>query len=270
MSTLRAAAVIPARYASERLPGKPLLDTTGWPLIRHVWEQVRAARHLDPVIVATDDVRIAEAARAFGAEVAMTRADHPSGSDRVAEVAQRLSADVILNVQGDEPELDPADLDRLVERLAAHPDEALSTLARPFGPDESDHFADPNAVKVVLDGCGRALYFSRAPIPHGTDTAGTWLHLGVYAWRREALLTFAGTKPTPLERRERLEQLRVLEHGQSIGVVTTGHAALGIDTPDDYARFVERVATGTARLVRTPGVQSTGGRTPPRDSPGAS
>lgn len=242
--TARAAAVLPVRFASTRLPGKPLLAQTGKPLIQHVWEQVRRARRLEPVIVATDDERVAAAARGFGAQVAMTDPRHPSGSDRVAEVARGLPHELILNVQGDEPEVDPGDLDRLVERLADH-GEDLVTLARPLGdangPDgDAAEFIDPHLVKVVVDGRGRALYFSRSPVPHGATPAGAFAHQGVYGWRREALLAFAAGTPTQLERLERLEQLRALEMGLSIGVVFTQHASLGIDTPSDYARFVER------------------------------
>lgn len=239
MTAPRAAAILPARYASTRLPGKPLLDQTGKPLIQHVWEQVRRARLLDPVIIATDDERIADAARRFGAEVVMTRADHVSGTDRVAEVAAGLDVELIVNVQGDEPEIDPGDLDRLVERLAGTDDD-MATLARPLSADEQPLLADPNAVKVVFADDGRALYFSRSPIPHGAQSEGSWLHLGVYAYRRGVLLDLAAAAPHALEQRERLEQLRALARGLTIGVVTTRHHGLGIDTPDDYARFVER------------------------------
>jgi 3-deoxy-manno-octulosonate cytidylyltransferase (CMP-KDO synthetase) len=283
----RAAAILPVRYASTRLPGKPLLAQTGRPLIRHVWEQVRRARRLDPVIVATDDERIAQAARAFGAQVELTDAGHPSGSDRVAEVVRRLPPGVqlVLNVQGDEPEVDPGDLDRLVERLAAGGEE-LVTLARPLGPGEAAAWRDPHTVKVVCDEAGRALYFSRSPIPHGLDgsgahdalagagspaaggpaagtpatgspaagtlVAGALAHQGVYGWRREALLAFAAAPPSALERAERLEQLRALALGMRIGVVLTDHASLGIDTPQDYARFVERHARREAGALRSP------------------
>lgn len=239
--TITAAAVIPARWASTRLPGKPLLDRTGKPLIRHVWERVSSARRLAPVIIATDDERILAAARDFGARAVMTRADHPSGTDRVAEVVAGLDAEYVLNVQGDEPEIDPGDLDRLVDRLTASGDDMV-TLARPLGPDEGDVFADPHAVKVVFDAAGRALYFSRAPIPHGAEAAGAHLHLGVYGFRRAALERMAAAPPSVLERRERLEQLRALEMGLAIGIVLTTNHALGIDTPDDYARFVARSA----------------------------
>lgn len=240
-----AAAIIPVRYASTRLPGKPLLAETGQPLIRHVWDRVRQARRLDPVIVATDDARIAQAAAAFGARVEMTAASHPSGSDRVAEVAGRLREELILNVQGDEPEVDPDDLDRLVLRLAGSGDE-LVTLARRLAPGDAADLADPHVVKLVLDDQDRALYFSRCPIPHGARPQDALVHQGVYGWRREALLRFAAAPPTALERTERLEQLRALGLGMRVGVVLTNHRSLGIDTPEDYARFVLRYGSRTS------------------------
>jgi 3-deoxy-manno-octulosonate cytidylyltransferase (CMP-KDO synthetase) len=243
--TARAAAVLPVRFASTRLPGKPLLAQTGRTLIQHVWEQVRRARRLDPVIVATDDPRIAEAVRRFGGQVEMTDAAHPSGSDRVAEVVRRLDLPLVLNVQGDEPEVDPGDLDRLVERLATGGEE-LVTLARRLQPDEAATLADPNVVKLVTDAAGRALYFSRCPIPHGARPEQALAHQGVYGWRRDALLAFAGAPPCEAERAERLEQLRALHLGMNIGVVLTTHASLGIDTPSDYAAFVKRHAARAA------------------------
>ncbi|MFT7461828.1 MAG: 3-deoxy-manno-octulosonate cytidylyltransferase (CMP-KDO synthetase) [Pseudohongiellaceae bacterium] len=244
MTAPRAAAILPARYASTRLPGKMLLDRTGKTLIQHVWEQVSLAQCLDPIIIATDDERIAEVARGFGAQVAMTRADHASGTDRVAEVAAGLDCELVMNIQGDEPEIDPGDLDRMVQRLAATSDD-MTTLARPFLADEAELLADPNAVKVVFADDGQALYFSRSPIPYGTDPQGTWLHLGVYAYRRAALFSLAEAAPHPLELRERLEQLRALALGLTIGVVPTEHPGLGIDTPEDYARFVKRFRDNT-------------------------
>ncbi len=263
MNTL---AVIPARFASTRLPGKPLLRATGKFLIQHVYEQASAARHVGRVIVATDDERIAEAVRSFGGEAAMTRADHPSGTDRIAEVVRGLATggaasgagqlpppDLILNVQGDEPEIDPAHLDRLIQRMAADPDCPMGTLAAPFPPDADP--TDPNCVKVVKNSLGRALYFSRALIPYPRDAGlaaarrgatgaclpGAWyLHVGIYAYRRSFLLELANLAPSPLEQTERLEQLRVLENGHAIAVVEVEHAAPGIDTPRDYDAFVAR------------------------------
>jgi len=239
-------AIIPARYGSTRFPGKPLANETGRTLIQHVYEQVRRAKSIDAVIIATDDERIIEAVKSFGGRAELTRSDHPSGTDRIAEVAQRLDAELIVNVQGDEPEIDPAHIDRLVARLVENDDLVQGTLACPF-PKDGDP-ADPNAVKVVLDHRGRALYFSRSLIPCPRDSAGrpvapeAWLlHIGVYAYRRDWLLELAALPQTPLEKREKLEQLRVLEHGRSIGVVVVDSAAVGIDTPADYQAFVARM-----------------------------
>jgi len=238
-------AVIPARYASIRFPGKPLARQTGKYLIQHVYEQVRRARSISEVIVATDDLRIREAVESFGGRVVMTRADHPSGTDRVAEAAEGVDADLIVNVQGDEPEIEPDSIDRLVALLACQPEVGIATLACPFAAGANP--ADPNAVKVVLDRKGRALYFSRSLVPYPRDAKGRpdvpgdWLlHLGIYAYRRDFLLKLASLEPTPLERRERLEQLRALEQGQPIAVGIVERAAIGIDTPEDYAAFVER------------------------------
>ena len=243
---MNAIAIIPARYASTRFPGKPLLRETGKYLIQHVYEQVGRARLIDEVIVATDDERIAEAVRSFHGRAVMTRADHPSGTDRVAEVARGLDAEIVVNVQGDEPEIEPSNIDTLVGLLAGDPTVRIGTLACPF-PADADP-SDPNAVKVVLDARGRALYFSRSLIPYPRDTAGRptvagqWLlHLGIYAYRRSFLLELAKLPPTPLEQREKLEQLRTLENGHAIAVGIVEKAAIGIDTPEDYAAFVRRV-----------------------------
>lgn len=241
-------AVIPARYGSTRFPGKPLASKTGKYLIQHVYERVKQARLVRRCLVATDDERIAVAVRGFGGQAVMTRPDHPSGTDRVAEVVRGLSGsddDIILNVQGDEPEIEPAYLDRLVQRLAAEPPDCpMATLACPFpaGADPSD----PDCVKVVLNSAGRALYFSRALIPYARDvgalgrSGACLLHLGVYAYRRPFLLTLAGWKPGVLEQIEKLEQLRVLERGTPLAVEIVEKACIGIDTPLDYERFVAR------------------------------
>jgi 3-deoxy-manno-octulosonate cytidylyltransferase (CMP-KDO synthetase) len=241
---MEVAAVIPARYASTRLPGKPLLSETGRTLIQHVVEAARRSTKLDRVIVATDDLRIVEAVHRFGGEVVLTRADHPSGTDRVAEVAASLpSAGIIVNLQGDEPEMSPEALDRVVELLEADPDAPMATLATPIR-DEAV-FLDPSCVKVVVDRNGRALYFSRSPIPchrEGLPATGPLghLHLGLYAYRRDFLLGLADLPPSPLERAERLEQLRVLESGFPIAVGVVDEPSIGIDTPEDYGRFVAR------------------------------
>ncbi len=239
---MKAAIIIPARYASSRLPGKPLLRATGKYLIQHCYEQALLAECADRVIVATDDERIADAVRSFGAEVAMTRGDHVSGTDRIAEVAESLDAEIIVNLQGDEPQFDPAGLDLLVA-LIAESDAPMATLAVPIR-DEATH-RNPNIVKVVCAGDGRALYFSRSPIPMVRDgspdfTGDLFLqHLGVYAYRRDTLLSLARTPAHPLELAEKLEQLRALANGIAIrvGIVPVGHR--GIDTPEDYAEFVK-------------------------------
>jgi 3-deoxy-manno-octulosonate cytidylyltransferase (CMP-KDO synthetase) len=241
-------AIIPARYGSTRFPGKPLARQTGKYLIQHVVEQVQQARGIRRCIVATDDERIEAAVRESGGQAVMTRPDHPSGTDRIAEVVRRLDGaddDIILNVQGDEPEIEPATLDRLAARLAGEgADCPTATLACPFPPEVDPR--DPNCVKVVVDRAGRALYFSRALIPYPRDGDGggardRWLlHLGVYAYRRGFLLKLAGWEPGVLEQIEKLEQLRVLERGYAMAVEVVEHAAVGIDTPQDYEQFVAR------------------------------
>ena len=239
---MKAAIIIPARYNSSRLPGKPLLNATGKFLIQHCYDQALKAKLAGRVIVATDDERIANAVRSFGGEVAMTRADHVSGTDRIAEVARTLDAEFIVNLQGDEPQFDPAGLDLLIGFGAD-----MATLAVPIRDDGT--YRNPNIVKVVCADDGRALYFSRSPIPMVRDAApdfasGRFLqHLGVYSYRRDTLLSLARTAPHPLELAEKLEQLRALALGITIrvGVVSAGHR--GIDTPEDYAEFVKSVAS---------------------------
>jgi 3-deoxy-manno-octulosonate cytidylyltransferase (CMP-KDO synthetase) len=237
-------AIIPARFGSTRLPGKPLLSDTGRPLIQHVVEAAATSRRIGRIIVATDDARIADAVRRFGGEAALTRPDHPSGTDRVAEVAAELpAAGIVVNLQGDEPEVSGATLDRVVELLLDGPEGVLmATLATPIR-DEAT-YRDPSCVKVVRDARGRALYFSRSPVPHRRDGTGfppeALLHLGLYAYRREFLLRLTQLLPSPLERCEKLEQLRVLEAGYSIAVGIVEEPSVGIDTADEYRRFVER------------------------------
>lgn len=241
-------AVIPARYASVRFPGKPLARRTGKYLVQHVYEQVVQAHRVDACIVATDDDRILQAVHEFGGRAELTRSDHVSGTDRVAEVARRATAadgDIILNVQGDEPEIEPAALDRLVARLVAESeaDCPMATLACAFPADWDP--ADANAVKVVLNSGQRALYFSRARIPYPRDDAGRGrasclLHIGVYAYRRKFLLELAELPPGRLEQIEKLEQLRVLERGAAIAVELVDRPSVGVDTPQDYDRFVAR------------------------------
>lgn len=251
-------AVVPARFASTRFPGKPLANKTGKFLIQHVCERVLAAKRVDRVIVATDDERIVEAVKSFGGEARMTRSDHVSGTDRVAEVAaglQLTDRDLVLNVQGDEPEIEPASLDELVA-LMERTDHGcgIGTLAARFEPDApksgSGSPRDPNCVKVVLDGRGRALYFSRSLIPYPRDTGGEvdqperWLlHLGVYAFRPSVLNEIAGDAAAGaggIEQTESLEQLRWLCGGMPIAVAVVKRGSVGIDTPADYAAFVGR------------------------------
>lgn len=244
---MQVVAIIPARFGSTRFPGKPLAYQTGKYLIQHVYEQVTAAKKIDRCIVATDDQRIVSAVQSFGGEATTTRTDHPSGTDRIAEVIRGLDGnpdDIILNVQGDEPEIEPVYLDRLVERLAAEPACPTATLACPFPPAADPH--DPDCVKVVCNRQQRALYFSRAPIPYRREAEAAagdadWLlHLGVYAYRRAFLLDFATWETSTLERVERLEQLRVLENDHEMAVVIVPNACVGIDTPEDYEQFVAR------------------------------
>ena len=240
---MRVAVVIPARFASSRLPGKPLLRETGKYLIQHVYERAREAKCASDVFVATDDRRIFDAVREFGGRPIMTRDDHPSGTDRVAEVAAHLAADVVVNVQGDEPQIDPAAIDLLAE-LVGEPGSDMATLAVPI--TTADAYFSPNVVKVVCDDDGRALYFSRSPIPMVRDGAPDFAaspprflqHLGIYAYRRNFLLQLAATLPHPLEQSEKLEQLRVLGTGGTINVGIVRESHRGVDTPADYAEFV--------------------------------
>jgi 3-deoxy-manno-octulosonate cytidylyltransferase (CMP-KDO synthetase) len=241
-------AVIPARFASTRLPGKPLLSDTGRPLIQHVVEAARRAQSVGRVVVATDDHRIARAVEAFGGEVVMTRADCATGSDRVAEAASRLpEAAVVVNVQGDEPEIEGSTIDHLIALLGRDPEAPMATLATPIR-DEAV-YRDPSCVKVVVSSRGRALYFSRSPIPCHRDGAPDFasadppaahLHLGLYAYRREFLLRLGGLPRSPLEGAEKLEQLRVLEAGFPIAIGVVDESCIGVDTPEDYRRLVER------------------------------
>lgn len=261
--------LIPARLQSSRLPRKLLRDETGKPLIQYVWEAATRSTGLNEVIVATDSEEIAAVVSGFGGRAEMT-GEHASGMDRIAEVAQRCcgEAEFVVNLQGDEPELDPQHINRLVTTLLQHPQDEMATLATPL--KSAAEVRDPNCVKVVRAADGRALYFSRSMIPFPRDetlesffevrakpqaTAATprsqlsdlnslrspWLlHLGIYAYRREFLLELTQRPPSPLERIEKLEQLRALEAGAAIRVAVVENAAVGIDTPDDYARFVER------------------------------
>jgi 3-deoxy-manno-octulosonate cytidylyltransferase (CMP-KDO synthetase) len=248
---VRAIAIIPARYASTRLPGKALASLDGRPMIRHVAERTCQARSVARVIVATDDERIAGAVAGSGADVVMTRADHPTGTDRLAEVAAGLDADVVVNVQGDLPLLDPAMVDRVVARMGDEPALPMATLAAPI--HDEDEWRSPHVVKVVCDARGHALYFSRSPVPHHRDGArpGTllgWRHIGMYAYRRDVLLRVAALAPTPLETAERLEQLRALEHGIAIGVEawTAAEPVIEVDVVEDLERARAALSGRTA------------------------
>ena len=237
---MNAVAIIPARYAAQRFPGKPLAHETGKPMIQHVWEQARAAKLVSRVIVATDDQRIFDACRGFGAEVAMTPASCATGTDRVAHVAAGLACDLVVNIQGDEPELAPASVDALVELMRGS-DCPMGTLAYP-GTDVAQ-WRSPDVVKVVWAG-GRALYFSRSGLPYHRGNSGApdrfWKHVGIYAYRKDFLARLATLPPSPLERTEMLEQLRVLEAGFPIAVAQAAADSCGIDTPAQYADFVVR------------------------------
>ncbi len=229
--------VIPARYSSTRLPGKPLALIAGRPMIQHVYERASEAKLPCRVLVATDHDQVFSAVRAFGGEVMMTSPLHPTGTDRLAEVAARHEdADVIINVQGDEPLIEPVVIDQLAGEFQRDPELMMATLAAPLAEDES-HM--PSVVKVVTDLAGYALYFSRSLIPYPRNPANglTYLkHIGIYAYRRDFLLKYAALPPTPLEKAESLEQLRALEHGYRIKVLATDFTSVGVDTPEDLER----------------------------------
>jgi 3-deoxy-manno-octulosonate cytidylyltransferase (CMP-KDO synthetase) len=240
---LSAVVIIPARYASTRFPAKVLACKTGRPLVQHVVDQARRCRRVSDVIVAIDDPRIADALRPFETRCVMTLAHHASGTDRIAEVARGLTEEIIVNVQADEPEIEPSVIDALIEHLEQSGDD-MATAATPFPAGAS--VSDPNLVKVVGTNGGRAIYFSRAVIPFWRDASDSsnpptyHLHLGIYAYRRRFLLEYAAWPVTPCEEAEKLEQLRVLENGRSIGLLVVNRAAHGIDTPEQYADFVKR------------------------------
>jgi 3-deoxy-manno-octulosonate cytidylyltransferase (CMP-KDO synthetase) len=227
-----------------RLPGKPLADIAGKPMIEHVYRRAAAARGVDAVVVATDDMRIEAAVKKFGGIAVITRPTHRTGTDRIAEVAANLSCEIVLNVQGDEPLLDPETLEAVIEPLMADPMLEMSTACVPIS-DRAD-YDNPNVVKVVKDRRGHALYFSRSPIPHFRipDPASripVFKHLGLYGFRRNFLLKFATLPQTPLEKAESLEQLRALEHGYHIHTVETRHDSIGVDTPEDLERVRVRL-----------------------------
>ena len=239
----RAAGIIPARWGSTRFQGKPLYLIAGKPLLRHVWEQCQRAKKLESVIIATDDMRIANAAFGWGAQVALTSPRHQSGTDRIAEVVRKAKQFAfIINIQGDEPLVDPRLIDRLVEKLRSDRKINIVTAAHPF--EDPADASSPHQVKVVVDLAGRALYFSRAAIPFPRDLSRTKYlrHQGIYGFRREMLLQFVKRKPTPLERAESLEQLRALENGVSVHVLVTKHGSPGVDTPEDALALEQKLA----------------------------
>ena len=229
--------IIPARWASTRFPGKPLALLLGRPMLQWVWEAARRARSLDRLLVATDDERIAAAARAFGAEVAMTRADHASGTDRLAEVAARHSAGILVNIQGDEPLMRPEIIDATVAPLLADPALPCATPVTAFR--DEDELRSPDTAKVVVDARGRALYFSRAVVPfprEGGAPLSAWLkHVGLYAYRAELVARFSSLS-SRLEEVEKLEQLCLLENGVPVQTVRVEYQSLGVDRPEDLAR----------------------------------
>ena len=248
MSSPKVVVVIPARYGSSRLPGKPLVSLGGKPMIQRVYERAKLAQLADRVIVATDDDRIVKAVQGFGGEARMTRPDHRTGTERVAEVAAHETGDVFVNVQGDEPLLDPAAVDTAVTALLEESQVAIATVATPI--KIPGDIMDPNVCKVVLDFDENALYFSRAPIPWVRDTATKvkvqarhLKHLGLYVFRRDALLEYPTLPQGDLERVEQLEQLRWLENGWKIRVTEVEHDAISVDVPEDVAR-VEKLLLG--------------------------
>jgi 3-deoxy-manno-octulosonate cytidylyltransferase (CMP-KDO synthetase) len=233
---MSAVGIVPARFASSRFPGKPLAAIAGLPMLQRVVEGARGAKRLRDVIVATDDARIAEACEKFGTRAVLTSADHPNGTDRIAEVAAGLDDEVVVNVQGDEPLIEGFVIDAAVAALLETPEAPMATVVHRAEPDA---LADPNRVKDVLDRAGFALYFSRSPIPHRRDGGDTelWQHVGLYAYRREFLARYVTLAPTPLERAEQLEQLRALEHGHRIrAAVVEGWRSVPVDVPADVAR----------------------------------
>jgi 3-deoxy-manno-octulosonate cytidylyltransferase (CMP-KDO synthetase) len=240
------AVIIPARYASTRFPGKPLHVIAGKPLVQHVWERCSRCRNVSRIVIATDDDRIAGAARAFGAEVCLTSPDHPSGTDRIAEAARSLpDATHLVNVQGDEPLVDPNLVDELAARMAANPDIGMITAVHAIS--DPALLDDPNVVKCVISREGRALYFSRSriPFPRGSHPeAKWWRHMGIYGFSRAFLEQFVSWPPSPLEVTESLEQLRALENGAPVHVVVTEHDSPGIDTPEQ-ARDLEAILPGS-------------------------
>lgn len=245
-STPHILGILPSRWGSTRFPGKPLHPIAGKPLIQHVWERCRQCLRLDAVVIATDDQRIRDCVESFGGQVVMTSPDHPSGTDRIAEAAATLAeASHVINIQGDEPLIDPALIDQLAGLMIEHPDLEMATAANPIAPDDAA-VTDPNVVKVVRGLDGRALYFSRSPVPHVRNpVAGLAVlrHKGIYAYRSDFLKRFVSWPPSPLEQAESLEQLRALENGAVIHVICTEDASPGVDTPEQAAALESILTT---------------------------
>jgi 3-deoxy-manno-octulosonate cytidylyltransferase (CMP-KDO synthetase) len=246
--------VIPARFSSSRFPGKVLALISSKTMLQHVYERASQARYLTSTIIATDDDAVYAAARKFGARVTMTRPDHLSGTDRVAEVASTENAEIIVNIQGDEPLIDPAAIDTAILPLAHEPDVQMATLKKRI--EIPREITDPNVVKVVTDAKGDAIYFSRCPIPYVRQDAGSpagtpyFKHIGLYVYRRDFLLGYSSLPVGPLEQAERLEQLRAIENGFRIRVVETEYESLGVDTPEDLERVSRLVEAVSLEGVR--------------------
>lgn len=247
MSEPQVVIVIPSRYGSTRLPAKPLVSIAGKPMVQHVYERAKQSQTTQRVIVATDDERIMEAVKGFGGEVRMTRTDHRTGTERIAEVAAHERGDVFINVQGDEPLIDPVAIDTAVAALLEEPTAQIATVATPIR--HAGDIMDPNVVKTVLDFDSNGLYFSRAPIPWVRDTRQKihvkyWKHLGLYAFQRDALLEYPTLPQGELEKIEQLEQLRWLENGWRIRVAEVEHDAVSVDVPEDVARVEKLLSAG--------------------------
>ena len=241
---MKVLAVIPARYGSTRFAGKVLAKDTGKFLVQHTYERACAAKLPDKVIIAADDEMVIAAANSFGAECILTSVENKSGTDRIAEAVADIDADIVLNLQADEPEIDPENIDYLAELLIKNPDCRMATLATDF--QTAEQIANPNIVKVITDCNNRAIYFSRAPIPYNREESGVGKvqqylrHIGIYTYRKEFLLKITALPQTNLEKIEKLEQLRAIENGFAILVGKVEHTCDGIDTPEQYAEFVKR------------------------------
>ena len=241
---MKIVAVIPARYSSTRFAGKVLAKETGKFLIQHTYERACLAKLPQKVIIAADDEKVAAAAKTFGAECVLTSPEHQSGTDRIAEAVRDMDVEIVVNLQADEPEIDPANIDHLARLLVENPDYPMATLAADF--QRAEQVADPNIVKVIVGCKGRAIYFSRSVIPYDREKAGVGdvrqyrRHIGIYAYRKKFLLEITALPQSPLEKIEKLEQLRVIENGYAILVGKVKHTCDGIDTPEQYADFVKR------------------------------